>query len=239
MSKLRLFFDLEILSSATSTKLQREPQTAMAKEKSADKEERKKEKKASKEKRSETNGVHKTKSDKKDKKQKKIAAAAGDQAVTTKLLNALEEDKPGSVAVKEEGDIEVKVKAAPLLGALVPFANPLADDKVGKKLLKTVKKCKEAAICSYIDAKTIGWQLQSKRPSSAVSKKSSKLCGSPQPPPPAIHLIVSSLLQQISRPWTSFLTSRSSAKTTNYHISLSPRGRSWGLREVRRGLRAW
>ena len=113
----------------------------MAKEKSADKEERKKDKKASKEKRSETNGIHKPK---KDKKEKKIAAAAEDTAVTTKLLNALEEEKPGSVAIKEEGDVEVKVKAAPLLGALVPFANPLAEEKTGKKLLKTVKKGKEA-----------------------------------------------------------------------------------------------
>ena len=109
----------------------------MAKEKSVDKEERKKEKKASKEKRSETDGVHKTKKDKKD---KKIAAAAEDVEVTTKLLNTLENEKPGSVAVKEEVDVQVKVKTAPLLGALVPFANPLADEKAGKKLLKSVKK---------------------------------------------------------------------------------------------------
>lgn len=112
----------------------------MAKEKSADKEQRKKEKKASKEKRSEVDGVHKSKKDKKEKKEKKAAIEAEDIEVTTKLLNALEEERPGTVAIKEDGDIQVKIKSAPLLGALVPFANPLADEKVGKKVLKTVKK---------------------------------------------------------------------------------------------------
>ncbi|MCJ1359367.1 MAG: snoRNA-binding protein [Icmadophila ericetorum] len=107
----------------------------MAKEKSADKEERKKEKK---EKRSERDGVHK--SSKKDKKEKKISSAAEDANVTTALLNHLEAEKPGSVVVKEDGDLQVKVKSAPLLGALVPFANPLADEKVGKKVLKSIKK---------------------------------------------------------------------------------------------------
>ena len=112
----------------------------MAKEKSADKEERRKEKKASKEKRSETNGVHKSKKEKKETKIKKAAAIAEDSEATTQLLNALEEEKPGSVAIKEDGDIHVKVKSAPLVGALVPFANPLADEKAGKKVLKSVKK---------------------------------------------------------------------------------------------------
>ena len=69
-----------------------------------------------------------------------IADAAEDVEMTTKLLNTLEETKPGSVALKEGGDMEVKVKTKPLLGALVPFANPLADEKTGKKVLKGVKK---------------------------------------------------------------------------------------------------
>lgn len=112
----------------------------MAKEKSADREQRKKEKKASKEKRSEVDGVHKSKKDKKEKKEKKAATEAEDIEVTTTLLNAVEEEKPGTVAVKENGDIQLKVKSAPLLGALVPFANPLADEKAAKKVLKTVKK---------------------------------------------------------------------------------------------------
>lgn len=117
----------------------------MAKEKSTDKEERRREKAVKKEKRSEKDGVHKSK--KPDKKEKKLAAAAEDIHVTTKLLNNLEDQKPGSVAVKVNGAVEVKVKSAPLLGALVPFANPLADEKVGKKVLKSVKKGKHASLC--------------------------------------------------------------------------------------------
>ncbi|KAL8866097.1 MAG: hypothetical protein Q9174_006495, partial [Haloplaca sp. 1 TL-2023] len=69
-----------------------------------------------------------------------IADEAEDVDMTTQLLNSLEETKPGSVVLKEGGDIEVKVKTKPLLGALVPFANPLADEKTGKKVLKGVKK---------------------------------------------------------------------------------------------------
>lgn len=123
----------------------------MAKEKPTDpeKEAKKLAKAEKKAKRSETDGVHKSsksdkkeKKDKKDKKEKKVGEAAGDTEVTTKLLNTLEDAKPGSVAIKEDnGDLQVKVKTAPLLGALVPFANPLADEKVGKKVLKSVKKC--------------------------------------------------------------------------------------------------
>ncbi|KAL8724333.1 MAG: hypothetical protein Q9181_006872 [Wetmoreana brouardii] len=68
-------------------------------------------------------------------------AAAEDAATTTKLLDTLEEEKPGSLVVREEGgDLEIKVKTKPLLGALVPFANPLADEKGCRKVLKGVKK---------------------------------------------------------------------------------------------------
>ena len=117
----------------------------MAKEKPLDpeKEAKKLAKAEKKAKRSETDGVHKSKSDKKEKKEKKTAAAASDAELTTKLLNAIEETNPGSVAIKEEGgEVKVKVKTEGLLGALVPFANPLADEKVGKKVLKGVKKGK-------------------------------------------------------------------------------------------------
>ena len=118
----------------------------MAKEKptNPEKEAKKLAKAEKKAKRAETDGVHKSKSDKKDKKEKKVAAAASDAEVTTKLLNGLEDTRPGSVAIWEDGDLLVKVKSAPLLGALVPFANPLADEKVGKKVLKSVKKGKYA-----------------------------------------------------------------------------------------------
>ena len=115
----------------------------MAKEKSTDpeKEAKKLAKAEKKAKRSEVDGVHKSKSDKKEKKEKKIVPAGSDADVTTKLLNTIEETKPGSVVVKEQdGDVKVKVKTEPLLGALVPFANPLADEKTGKKVLKSVKK---------------------------------------------------------------------------------------------------
>ena len=122
----------------------------MAKEKPFDpeREARKAAKAAKKEaKLSDTNGVHKSKSDrkggkeKKEKKEKQIEAEAADVEVTTKLLNTLEDTKPGTVAIKEDtGDLQIKVKSAPLLGALVPFANPLADEKVGKKVLRSVKK---------------------------------------------------------------------------------------------------
>lgn len=112
----------------------------MAKEKPTDpeKEARKLANAEKKAKRSETDGVHKSKSDKKDKKEKKSA----DTEVTAKLLEVVEGKRPGSVAIKEEVDVKAVMKSAPLLGALVPFANPLADEKVGKKVLKSVKKGK-------------------------------------------------------------------------------------------------
>ncbi len=118
----------------------------MGKEKSEKERQEKKEKKEKKEKRSEKDGVHKSK---KDKKEKKVPVTEQEE-VTTQLLNTLEETNPGTVAIRENGDVEVKVKAAPLVGALVPFANPLADEKVGKKVLKSVKKGKlhfKHAVC--------------------------------------------------------------------------------------------
>lgn len=95
-----------------------------------------KEKKSKKEKRSETDGV--VKPSKKEKKSKlngnNIAAAyeeASKQATTPPA-----EPKTDS---KNDGTLEVKP-----VGALVPFANPLADEKVAKKVLKSVKKCTDA-----------------------------------------------------------------------------------------------
>ena len=85
----------------------------------------KSEKKEKKEKRAEKDGVHKSK---KDKKEKVVVDTA-----------ALE-------SVVENGDTEelkVVVSTKPMIipvGALVPFANPLADEKTGKKVLKGVKK---------------------------------------------------------------------------------------------------
>ena len=109
----------------------------MAKERSTDKEERRREKKEKKEKRSDTDGVHKSKKVKKDKKI--IVDVEGDIAGSD-APEPMEEDKPITKAGEENGEIHTTVKAAPLLGALVPFANPLADEKVGRKVLKGVKK---------------------------------------------------------------------------------------------------
>lgn len=117
----------------------------MAKERSDKGVKDKKEKKEKKEKRSEKDGVHKSKKDKKEKK----PTENGD--VVAKLLDTLEEEKPGTVAIKENGVVEVKVKAAPPVGALVPFANPLADEKVGKKVLKSVKKGMDCPTKSSMD----------------------------------------------------------------------------------------
>lgn len=111
----------------------------MAKERSdKDREEKKRDKKEKKEKRSDRDGVHKSKKEKKIKE----AALAENDNVATKTPIKVEEEKPGAASLKESADVEVKVKSAPLLGALVPFANPLADEKVGKKVLKSVKKGK-------------------------------------------------------------------------------------------------
>ncbi|KAI9813407.1 MAG: snoRNA-binding protein [Pycnora praestabilis] len=111
----------------------------MAKERS-DKSEKKekKDKKEKKEKRSEKDGVHKSKKDKKEKVPVPDTEEDGD--VTMALTDTLEEQTGGEVVVGKNGNGDVVVKASVPVGALVPFANPLADEKVGKKVLKSVKK---------------------------------------------------------------------------------------------------
>lgn len=113
----------------------------MAKEKSDDKEERRREKKERKEKQKlvRTNGVRKPESDNPAKINVPTAATEG-LDVTTELLKSLDSNRSGSIEVKDDENIQTKVYTAPLIGALVPFANPLADDKQQKKVLKTVKK---------------------------------------------------------------------------------------------------
>ncbi len=229
------FEDSPIVALESRTNLGRNFLIAMAKEKSTEKEERKKETKVSKEKRSAKDGVHKSKKDKKE----KTAAAAEDVEVTTKLLNALESQKPGSVAVKDEGELQVKIKAVPLIGALVPFANPLADEKVGKKLLKSVKKGTLSRPSLSPDANTIARQLPNRRRSSAVSKRSSRQFENPPQPHPVMHLTVSLSSPQISRRWTSYLISLFCARITRFPTFSLPQGRSWGQQEVRRGPPVW
>lgn len=93
----------------------------------------KKEKKEKKEKRSESDGVKKPKKEKKSKLNGDNVAAAFEEATKQSPAPVVEvkalavEDTSGEVILKP-------------IGALVPFANPLADEKVTKKVLKSVKK---------------------------------------------------------------------------------------------------
>lgn len=119
----------------------------MAKEKPTDKEDRKREKHAKKAERSEKDGVHKSKKDKKEKHKEapvkdenvnEVTEIDVDTNMTEALLHKLENQEP-------KHDVKVvTAEDAPrepvLLGALVPFANPLADEKTQKKVLKSIKK---------------------------------------------------------------------------------------------------
>ncbi|EOD44358.1 H/ACA ribonucleoprotein complex subunit Nhp2 [Neofusicoccum parvum] len=98
-----------------------------------------KEKKEKKEKRSETDGVKKSKKDKKEKKQS--------EHVTEALLSSISDASSGAdvrtvVVSKTAGESDDEAAAGLPVSALnlVPFAVPLADDKVTKKIFKTVKK---------------------------------------------------------------------------------------------------
>ncbi|TVY54769.1 H/ACA ribonucleoprotein complex subunit 2 [Lachnellula cervina] len=87
-------------------------------------------KKEKKEKRSEKDGVKKSKKDKKPKLDAdKVAAEISkrEEEGETEIAKIVVKDGTGEVALKP-------------VGALVPFANPLADEKVAKKVLKGVKK---------------------------------------------------------------------------------------------------
>ncbi|EEA25615.1 snoRNA-binding protein [Talaromyces marneffei ATCC 18224] len=97
-----------------------------------DKSEKKDKKEKKEKKRSETDGVHK--SSKKEKKEKKLSDAA-EKELTAQVLEGLE----AKGAVEEVIAVDVEVTEKPI-GALVPFANPLAEDKTAKKVFKTVKK---------------------------------------------------------------------------------------------------
>lgn len=91
------------------------------------------EKKEKKEKRSETNGVKKSKKDKKSKLSDENINAALKEAIETESAPVVETKI--SAAVDSTGEVVIKP-----VGALVPFANPLADEKATKKVLKSVKK---------------------------------------------------------------------------------------------------
>ncbi|KAH7026006.1 50S ribosomal protein L30e-like protein [Microdochium trichocladiopsis] len=97
----------------------------------------KKEKKDKASKRAEVDGVTKPK-DKKDKKEKKEKKEKLKSAVNAALDDQLQADAAANV--DEVSEDKVLAAAPPAVGALVPFALPLADDKATKKILKTVRK---------------------------------------------------------------------------------------------------
>ena len=105
----------------------------MAKDKSE-----KKDRKEKKEKRSEKDGVKKSKKDKKSK-------LSGDN-ITAAIEQVSNEESPEAV-VPAAVDGEIVITAKPV-GALVPFANPLADEKTTKKVLKGVKKGTRRSNCN-------------------------------------------------------------------------------------------
>ncbi|KAI9882137.1 MAG: hypothetical protein M1823_006114 [Watsoniomyces obsoletus] len=89
-----------------------------------------------KEKRSDKDGVHKVKKDKK----RKAVVDVENGDLPAAVLNQLEAQAEIRDASPKRENGDVAMTDAPILGALVPFANPLADEKVTKKILKSVKK---------------------------------------------------------------------------------------------------
>lgn len=120
----------------------------MAKEKdpTLTKEERKALRKAEKDKkRSDSDGVHKSKDSKREKKKERavlseqVANAVENGAIAVEEVE--EEEKEGVKNEGEDGNADSKLKMTMRpVGALVPFANPLADEKVAKKVFRGVKK---------------------------------------------------------------------------------------------------
>ncbi|WEW56801.1 snoRNA-binding protein [Emydomyces testavorans] len=102
-----------------------------------DRSDKEKKKERKEKKRSEVNGVHKSsKKDKdKDKKKATVIAKGLEKDLTEKVLEQLDTVEDISMVVEEQSKNEKRP-----IGSLVPFANPLADDKVAKKVLKSVKK---------------------------------------------------------------------------------------------------
>ncbi|KAI5284722.1 snoRNA-binding protein [Ascosphaera acerosa] len=122
----------------------------MAKDRSEKKERKEKKEK----KRSEVDGVKKAK---KEKKEPKVLSEPARHELTDKLLADLE--KPAAPTPADDGAADAMVvdaaeevtttmttaattgeKEARPVGALVPFAHPLVEDKPAKKVLKSVKK---------------------------------------------------------------------------------------------------
>jgi H/ACA ribonucleoprotein complex subunit 2 len=95
------------------------------------------------------NGSSKHKSEKKDKKDKKKREALAELALNgangesdeVNVVVKEKKSKDADVAADSDEDGEgTKVVVTKPIGALVPFAVPLADDKIAKKAFKSVKK---------------------------------------------------------------------------------------------------
>ncbi|OQD78705.1 hypothetical protein PENDEC_c001G03284 [Penicillium decumbens] len=104
-----------------------------------DKVEKEKKRAEKKEKRADKDGVHKAgKKEKKDKKDKTILADAVEKEITSQVLDGLDQAAVATASVVVEDPMVVDGERP--IGALVPFANPLVEDKQAKKVLKSVKK---------------------------------------------------------------------------------------------------
>ncbi|KAK5170146.1 snoRNA-binding protein [Saxophila tyrrhenica] len=78
---------------------------------------------------------------KKDKKRKSTDGADAEAVMVVDTDGVKDEDDDKKVVAKvEEDDKKVVAKIEDPLAALVPFANPLAGEKDGKKVMKSVKK---------------------------------------------------------------------------------------------------
>ncbi|KAJ5126930.1 Ribosomal protein L7Ae/L30e/S12e/Gadd45 [Penicillium atrosanguineum] len=99
-----------------------------------DKVEKKEKRAEKKEKRAEKDGVHKA--GKKEKKEKKDKTSLVD-AVEKEIASQVQEDLEQAASVVDDAMV---IDAERPIGALVPFANPLVEDKQAKKVLKSVKK---------------------------------------------------------------------------------------------------
>ncbi|KAJ5985962.1 hypothetical protein N7499_007745 [Penicillium canescens] len=96
----------------------------------------KKDRAEKKEKRAEKDGVHKAKKEKKEKKDKTALVDAVEKELSSQMEGV---EQTGAVAGKGEIEVDAMAVDRPV-GAVVPFANPLVEDKQAKKVLKSVKK---------------------------------------------------------------------------------------------------
>lgn len=102
--------------------------------------------------------VREKKKDKKDKKRKHEESAAEDGTVVKKEKKSKKRKSDADIAIGHgdttldviTSDVDEKEKEKVVIpkAALVAFAQPLAEDKTEKKVLKSVKKGKSCASCA-------------------------------------------------------------------------------------------